>query len=313
MKLNIALSTFCVLLAGILYDGSTGTGTTTLMVEAKINFGSSIRIIRTINKIRKSKPWGIVLKVRNGEFWDAVDGLDPTITWDDSFKIGDSGIEIDYGAEAVLNPAAGAANVCRKIYCQARTKQPYGEYSLRGDMNACDRSVVDLQFDVTNDDIGVSAGIDARVGTTSKFDFNVGQIEGSYTRDTNILDQPGQLVVTPQYDLSAKTKDILVSYESGKTKAELKLADDGKELKVERKLRWSNSIGLVLTDAGMKSTMIDYHRDLENNGSLDIDYKDNQGLVNWKDGNGWEAKGSVDIDKTGFHNANVRIGNTLEF
>jgi len=304
MKLNIALSSICVLVAGNYYATTT---------EAKIDFNANMRRLRIFKEIKKDikeskKAWKLLVKVRDGSFLTGIESLDPAVTYDNSFELGED-FEIDYGVEATLHTGE---NESRKVYATGSTTQAGWGLSTRADLDLMDRSYVDLEFDVDNEGSDLSASVDARVNTDGS-SFDVKNIEGSYTRETNLLDQAGTLAFTPQYDVSTGMKNVLLQYESGKTKAELKVSKEEKELKMTHKLPFQNTIGVVLSDKGGQHTEIDYERDLDNGGSLNINIKDNIAAVNWGDGNGWVAKASADVDKTGIHHANVRIGTNLEF
>lgn len=303
MKLNIALSSICVLVVGNYYAAT----------EAKIDFQGNLNRIRTFRKVKSEveeskKAWKFLVKVRDGTFFDSIETLDPAVTYDNHFELGDE-IEVNYGVSATLHKGKSAT---RKIYATGTTTQAGYDLSTRVDLDVMDRSYVDLEFDVDHKESDFSACVDARASTDGS-SFDVTTVKGNYVRKTNLLDQAGTLAFTPRYDLSAGTKDVVVQYESGKTKAELKVSKEEKELKVTHKLPFQNTIGVVLSDKGGQHTEIDYERDLDNGGSLNINIKDNIAAVNWGDGNGWVAKASADVDKTGIHNANVRIGTNLEF
>jgi len=310
MKLNIALSSICVLVAGNHYATVT---------EAKIDFKANMRRLRLLKEKEQEikalkKNWKFLVKVKDGTFLNGVESLDPTVTYDNTYELGEE-IKIDYGVEATLHTGETES---RTVYATASTTQAGWGLSTRADLDLMDRSSVDLEIDVDNESADLSASVDARVtmgtdGGSPSFDVN--KVEGSYTRNINLLDQEGTLSFTPRYDISADTKDVLLQYESGKTKAEVKVSTEEKELKISRQLPQQNTIGLVLTDQGSlgEHIKIDYERDLANGGSLNIDYKDEIASFNWSDGNGWVAKASAEVDKTGIHNTNVHIGTNLKF
>merc|ERR1719464_1139647 len=192
--------------------------------------------------------------------------------------------------------------------------------SLRGDIDVKDLSDgIALEFDIDNEESNFSFSADSTVtGKTPNSkqspSIEVGKVEGSFTVDTDIMDQPGTFSLTPRYDFSTGDNDVLLSYASGKTQLEIKASGAEIELKASRKLKWDNTIGVVV-DTKSKGLLpeIDYERDLTDGGSLNINYKNEKAAVNWKDGKGWVAKGTVDVDSSGLHNANVRIGTNIEF
>jgi len=311
MKLNIALSSICVLVAGNYYATIT---------EAKIDFQANIRRLRMLKEKETEikdlkKNWAFLLKVKDGTYLDGIESLDPTVTYDGTKELGED-FQINYGVEATLHQGAESS---RTVYATGSTTQAGWGLSTRADLDLMDRSYLDLEFDVEHEGTDVSLSVDARASMDTTTDgsgspsFDVKKVEGSYSRATNFLDQAGTLAFTPRYDFEAETKDVLLQYESGKTKAEVKVSETEKELKISRQLPHQNTIGLVLSDQGMKDTAIDYVRDLENGGSLTINYKDELAAVNYNDGSGWVAKASAEVDKTGVHNTNVRIGTKLDF
>jgi len=312
MKLNIALSSICVVVAGNYYATIT---------EAKIDFQANIRRLRLLKEKEAEikdlkKNWNFLLKVKDGTYLDGIESLDPTVTYDGTKELGED-FQINYGVEATLHQGASES---RSVYATGSTTQAGWGLSTRADLDLMDRSSVDLEFDVEHEGTDVSLCVDARVSKDTTTDgsgspsFDVKKVEGSYSRDTNWFDHAGTVAFTPRYDFSADTKDVLLQYESGQTKAEVKVSQEEKELKISRQFQDKHTIGLVLSDQGLqKHTAIDYVRDLENDGSLTINYKDELAAVNYSDGSGWVAKASAEVDKTGIHNTNVRIGTKLDF
>jgi len=315
--LNIALSSICVVVAGNYYATIT---------EAKIDFQANIRRLRLLKEKEAEikdlkKNWAFLVKVKDGTYLDGIESLDPTVTYDGTKELGED-FQINYGVEATLHQGAESS---RTVYATGSTTQAGWGLSTRADLDLMDRSYLDLEFDVDHEEsdalpLSLSLCVDARASMDTTTDgsgspsFDVKKVEGSYSRDTNWFDQAGTVAFTPRYDFSADTKDVLLQYEQGKTKAEVKVSETEKEVKISHQLPHQNTIGLVLSDQGFKEhTAIDYVRDLENDGSLTINYKDELAAVNYSDGSGWVAKASAEVDKTGIHNTNVRIGTKLDF
>lgn len=310
MKFDIAattiLLTFCVAVVVI-----------TDRVEGMIDFGSTISNIRTFRKIRESTGVKLIMKMRNGEFENAVKSLEPTATVNYSYDVNDDLI-IDYGAKAALSSNSEDRNLfVRATYGSAATTSGW-DTAIQGNYNLVDKTDLELSLDVDNEEKNLSASIHTLARKTKEdgFSFGVKNIEGNYARETNLLNQPGKFTITPNYDVTTKTPDIHASYESILTKVGLTFTAEEKLLNLQRKLPWKNTLGVQLTDQGelFESMMVDYHRDVNDNGAtLNINYQSHKATVVWSDGSPWELKASANVDKTGFSDVDIHVGSHLEF
>mmetsp|Transcript_16568 Transcript_16568/g.23364 ORF Transcript_16568/g.23364 Transcript_16568/m.23364 type:complete len:279 (+) Transcript_16568:86-922(+) len=260
---------------------------------------------RDVNPVQRAKQLRVLLKVRDGTFLDGVDSLDPSVDWGRSSKVG--GVNIDYGVEAAVSIKEDAP---RKVWAKGTTTQAGWGLSLRAEMDANERSNADIELDALNEDIDLQFAIDASVGKEGG--LNLKQVEASYQAETEILSQEGMVSLAPRWDFASNTQDVALGYESGKTKLSLTASLDKQDLKVKRDLPYDSRVSVQASTKD--KVQVEYERDLDGGGLLALNYSpDDKINVKWADGNGWEAKASVDVDGTGFHDANVHIGTQLEF
>ena len=144
------------------------------------------------------------MKVRNGEFEDAVKSLEPTATVNYSYDVNDDLI-IDYGAKAALSSNSEDRNLFVRFTYGALTTSGW-DSAIQGNYNLVKNTDLELSLDVDNKEKNLSASIHTLARKTKEdgFSFGVKNIKGNYARETNLLNQPGKFTITPNYDVTKK-------------------------------------------------------------------------------------------------------------
>jgi hypothetical protein len=87
------------------------------------------------------------ISVRDGNF-DDLDGLDPTIKWEDSSSSGQA--DLSYGIEAAVRPTTDIASLPRSIWGKVSTDVSGWGVSARADVEGADFGSADFEVDAAN-------------------------------------------------------------------------------------------------------------------------------------------------------------------
>ena len=94
------------------------------------------------------------ISVRDGSF-DGLDGLDPTISWENSVKSGD--LDLSYGIEAAARPTADIASLPRSIWGKAKTDISGWGVTARAEVDAQSLNSADVEIDAKNAENDISS------------------------------------------------------------------------------------------------------------------------------------------------------------
>jgi hypothetical protein len=263
------------------------------------------------------------ISVRDGNF-DGLDGLDPTLKWENSGRAGD--LDISYGVEAAARPTTDVASLPRGIWGKASTDVSGWGVSARADMDAQNLGGgAELEFDANNQDLDLSLKMTA----SAAGGFNVRNFEA-----TKGLDIDGaRLTVTPRLDLENDNRDVQINYSNDSTNVKLTASAENQEVELSRQMDNTN---LKLTaSAGAQSLTVSQQVDadnriaptINNNGDISVEWerrisddssltanlKPNDSLdVEWRD-NAWTANVNCALDGTSISGANVNIKRDVSF
>lgn len=263
------------------------------------------------------------ISVRDGNF-DGLDGLDPTVTWENSGKAGD--LDVSYGVEAAARPTTDIASLPRNIWGKASTDISGWGVSARADVDGQDMSNANLELNAGNDDLDLSAKVLANAGGA----FNVRSVQATKGFDAN----GARLSVTPRANLENDEKDVELNYSNdlvnvklaastnGDRDAEIKYSRDntdltltanadGQEVTVSQQVDDDNRVAPTINSNGDIS--VAWERRLSDDSSLTATLKPNDSLdVEWKDQD-WTANVNMPVDGTNINGANVSIKRDVNF
>lgn len=241
------------------------------------------------------------IHVRDGNF-NGLDGLDPTLSWEDSQRAGD--VDISYGVEASAVPTKDIASLPRNVWGKASTDVAGWGVSARAQVDAQDLSSADLTVDANNEDNDLSVRMMASAGNRQ---FNVRSVEA-----TKGLDMAGaRVTVTPRFNLEDDTRDVVVNYDSGDSNVRLTASADNQEVRFSQQIDADNRVAPTINSNGDIS--VEYERRLSDDSSLMATLRPNDSLdVEWRDA-AWTANVNMPIDGTNINGANVSIKRDVEF
>mmetsp|Transcript_110577 Transcript_110577/g.309075 ORF Transcript_110577/g.309075 Transcript_110577/m.309075 type:complete len:308 (+) Transcript_110577:115-1038(+) len=284
------------------------------------------------------------ISVRDGNF-DGLDGLDPTINWSGSSSSGD--VNLDYGIESAVRPTSDIASLPRNVWGKASTKAGGWGVSLRGEMDAQDRSSADLELDADNEDADLSLRLTASTGGG----FNVRRVEA-----TKGLDLDGaRVTINPRYNMESEEADVVLGYDNGNTNVRLTASADNQEVNIKHKIDNTNleltasadnqevkidhqmdntNIRLTASADNQEVTIsqqvdannrvsptinnrgdisVEWERSLGDDSALTATLKPNDSLnVEWRD-NAWTANVDMPLDGYNINGANVHVKRDISF
>lgn len=240
------------------------------------------------------------ISVRDGSF-DGLDGLDPTVSWEDSTAAGD--INLAYGLEAAARPTSDIASLPRKVWGKASTDISGWGVSARADIDPQNWSSADLELNADNEDNDLSLNLIASAGK----EFNVRRIEATKGLDAN----GGRVTVTPRYNLENDEKDVVINYSNDRTDVKLTASADNQEVTISQRIDDQNRVSPTISSGGDLS--VAWERKLSDDSSLTATLKPNDSLdVEWKD-DAWTANVNMPLDGANINGANVSIKRDVSF
>jgi hypothetical protein len=243
--------------------------------------------------------FSLQISVRDGNF-NGLDGLDPTVSWENSGKAGD--LDISYGVEAEARPTTEIASLPRKLWGKASTDVSGWGVSARADIDAQNLDSAELEIDANNKDNDLSVNMLATAGR----DFNVRSVQATKGFDAN----GARVTVTPRLDLENDDRDVEVNYTNDKTSVKLMASASGQEVTISQQVDDDNRIAPTVNSNGDLS--VEWERRLSD-GSLTATLKPNESLdVEWRDA-AWTANVNMPIDGTNINGANVSIKRDVNF
>jgi len=262
------------------------------------------------------------ISVRDGNF-DGIDGLDPTLKWEDSSSAGD--VDLSYGVEAAARPTTDFASLPRSIWGKASTNISGWGVSARADLDCEDYKSAGIEVNADNEENDISVKMVANAGG----DFSLQSVEA-----TKGLDLDGaRLTVTPRLNMEDDNRDVVVNYNNGDTDVKLTASVDNQEVEishstgntdikvtasmdsqevtVSQKIDDINRVAPTVNNNGDIS--IEYERSLGDDSSVTATLKPNESIdVEWKD-DAWTANVNMPLDGTAISGANVGIKRDVSF
>jgi len=240
------------------------------------------------------------ISVRDGKF-DGIEGLDPTISWENSAKAGD--LDITYGIEAAARPTADLASLPRSIWGKAKTDISGWGVTARAEVDAQKMNGADIEVDASNNEQDLSVRLTASAGK----DFNVRTVEATKGFDSN----GAHVTVTPRFNVETDERDVVVNYDNGDTNVKLTASAESQKVTISQQIDSKNRVAPTITSSGDLS--VEWERTLADDSSLTATLKPNDSLdVEWKD-NAWTANVNMPIDGTSINGANVSIKRDVNF
>jgi len=242
----------------------------------------------------------IKISVRDGSF-AGLEGLDPTVVWENSGRAGD--LDISYGVKAAARPTTDIASLARSIWGKASTDVSGWGLSARAEVEGTDFTNINLDVDADNEDADLNLHLVARAGQ----DFSIRSVEATKGFDAN----GARVTVTPRFNLENDERDVVVNYNNDKTNVKLTASANNQQLTFSQQIDALNRIAPSISNNGDIS--VEWERRLSDDSSLTANLKPNDSLnVEWKD-NAWTAKVNMAIDGTSINGANVSIKRDVSF
>lgn len=245
----------------------------------------------------------VAISIKDGNF-EGLDGLDPTVSWDNSNTFGD--VDVEYGVEASARPTTEVASIFRKVWGRAHTEVADWGVSARADVDGDDLTSANLELEVENEDLELSAKVVATAGTKGdKFVVRGVEIRKDFDIDL------ARLTVNPRYNVENNDGDVILNYDNDGTGVQLKASLDSQQVTVSRQIDEMNRVAPTLTSAG--EVAIEYERKIGESGAVIATVKPNDSIdVEWKDSD-WTANINMPMDGRDITGANVRIKRDVRF
>eukprot|EP00542_Grammatophora_oceanica_P015602 CAMPEP_0194028070 /NCGR_PEP_ID=MMETSP0009_2-20130614/2103_1 /TAXON_ID=210454 /ORGANISM="Grammatophora oceanica, Strain CCMP 410" /LENGTH=263 /DNA_ID=CAMNT_0038667335 /DNA_START=57 /DNA_END=848 /DNA_ORIENTATION=- len=242
----------------------------------------------------------VSISVRDGSF-DGLDGLDPTVSWENTAKAGD--MDVTYGVEASARPTSDIASLPKSIWGKVQTEVSGWGVTARADVDPQDMNSADIELDANNDDNDLSVHVVAQAGS----DFNVRSVEATKGFDSN----GARVTVTPRFNIEEDSRDVVINYDNGDTNVKLTASTENQEVTISQQVDGENRVAPTISNSGDLS--VEWERKLTDDSSLTATLKPNDSLdVEWNDGD-WTANVNMPIDGTNINGANVSIKRDVKF
>lgn len=260
--------------------------------------------------VKRAKQLRLLMTVKDGSFLDGAESLDPTVDWATTTKLGD--IDIEYGVRAAASTKEGADRIA---WGKALLENEDGwKVSAKGEMDINLRNSADIELDVLNEDLELSAGIDATISDDG-LSLNYAELEKS--ANTNILDREGFLRIVPRHDFINEKSDIEISYESEATSLSIVASLEERSLKLSRQMGdfmpYFRDAKYSLVASDKQDVSFEYERKIDENGSVTASFRPNDyAEIEWKD-NGWIASAKAKLDGMNPIEPEVNIKKDISF
>lgn len=283
---------------------------------------SALALFAVVGVASAGRP-NLSISVRDGKY-DGIDGLDPTLTWENSASSGD--VDISYGIEAAARPTTDIASLPRSVWGKASTAVSGWGLSARAEVDAQERDNADIEVDADNEDNDISLRLTASAGSNSAL---------KTVEATKGLDVDGaRVTVNPRYNLESEEADVVIGYSNDSTNVELTASADNQEVSISHDISDSTNVKLTASVDAQEVTIsqqidddnriaptidsdgnisVEWERSLGDDNSLTATLKPNESIdVEWKD-EAWTANVNVPIDGTDITGTNVSIKRDVEF
>jgi hypothetical protein len=241
------------------------------------------------------------ISVRDGNF-AGIDGLDPTVTWENCAKSGD--FDLSYGIEAAVHPTSDLASLPRSIWGKVKTNVSGWGVTARAEVDAQSLETANVQIDADNTENDLSVRLTATGGGK---DFAIRSFEATKGFDAD----GAHITFNPRYNMETKESDVVVDYANGDTTVTLTASLDAQKVTLSQQVDANNRVAPTVSSEGAFS--LEWERTLTDDSSLTATLKPNDSLdVEWKDSD-WTANINMPIDGTNVNGANVSIKRDVNF
>ena len=234
------------------------------------------------------------ISVRDGKY-NGLDGLDPTISWEDSQKSGD--LDISYGIKASAKPTSDIASLPKSIWGKISTDISGWRTSARAETEGLNFDSANVEMEADNED----ADLNVQVVATAGGAFNIKSVQATKGLDAN----GARVTVNPRYNLETNEQDVVVNYNNDKTNVKITASADNQEVEFSQQIDKDNRIAPTVNSNGDIS--LAWERRLSDDSSLTATLKPNDNInVEWRDSD-WTANIKMPIDGTSINGADVSI------
>lgn len=234
------------------------------------------------------------LSVRDGSF-DGIEGLEPTISWENSQKTGD--LDVSYGVSANARPTSDLASLPKSIWGRVQTDVSGWGVSARAETEGLNFDSAALEIDAENEDADLSVHMVASAGGS----FNVRSVEATKGLDAN----GARVTVTPRFNLEEDSRDVVINYSNDDTNVKLTASADNQEVSFSQQIDSDNRLAPTVNSNGDLS--LEWERRINDDSSLTATLKPNDNLsVEWRDA-AWTANIKMPIDGANINGADVSI------
>eukprot|EP01082_Thalassiosira_pseudonana_P013769 g12139.t1 g12139 contig6:1296342-1297487(+) len=249
------------------------------------------------------------ITIRDGNFTD-LDGLEPTITWENSAYVED--VNIRYGIDLSARTTNLAA-LPRRIWGRAsRIFNDRFALSTRLEMDVQSMDRIDFEIDGEDEENDLKMRMS---GSASK---NVGggilknSARVAFVEFTKGFDNDGNRVtINPRYNLDHQRGDVVMTYDADDTLIQVTASKDDQVVTISQKLNEDNIISPTLSRDG--SLSLAWDRKLGDDNSIRTTLNPNRSVeVEWRDA-AWTANVNFPMDQADLTGAQVHIKRDVKF
>mmetsp|Transcript_30316 Transcript_30316/g.64967 ORF Transcript_30316/g.64967 Transcript_30316/m.64967 type:complete len:285 (-) Transcript_30316:367-1221(-) len=254
------------------------------------------------------------ITIRDGNFTD-FDGLEPTITWENSAVVND--VDVRYGIDLSAK-TTNIASLPRRIWGRA-TRVFADRFALSTrlemDVQAMDR--IDFEIDGQDEETDLSLRVigsaNANVLSSPSMPKGGGRsARVSWLEFTKGFDNDGNRVtINPRYNVDYGYGDVVLTYDADDTIVKVTASKDDQIVTISQKINEENMVSPTLSRDG--SLSLSWDRKLGEDNSVRTTLNPNRSIeVEWKDA-AWTANVAFPMDADDLSGATVHIKRDVKF
>jgi len=248
------------------------------------------------------------ITIRDGNFTD-LDGLEPTITWENTAFVND--VNIRYGIDLSAR-TTNLSSLPRRIWGRAsRIFSDRFALSARLDMDVQAMDTIDFELDGEDNENDLKmrvlgwATVAKGMGMKSRGRVTFMEFTKGFDNDGN------RITVNPRYNVNQGRGDVVLTYDADDTVVQVTASEHDQVVTISQKLNDENIISPTLSRDG--SLSLAWDRKLGDDSSVRTTLNPNRSVeVEWRDA-AWTANVNFPMDQSDLTGATVHIKRDVKF
>eukprot|EP00804_Cyclotella_cryptica_P019716 CCRYP_016465-RA/>CCRYP_016465-RA protein AED:0.08 eAED:0.08 QI:87/1/1/1/1/1/3/207/283 len=248
------------------------------------------------------------ITIRDGNFTD-LDGLEPTITWENTAFVND--VNIRYGIDLSAR-TTNLSSLPRRIWGRAsRIFSDRFAVSARLDMDVQSMDTIDFELDGEDNENDLKMRV-LGWATAARGMGMKGGGRLTFMEFTKGFDNDGnRITVNPRYYVNQRRGEVVLTYDADDTVVQVTASEDDQVVTISQKLNDENMISPTLSRDG--SLSLAWDRKLGDDSSVRTTLNPNRSVeVEWRDA-AWTANVNFPMDHSDLTGATVHIKRDVKF